>query len=63
MGLNEPELAKKDFERVLTLDPTNKAVPASIAAAQRKIKEVRDKEKQIYANMFDRYNKKSEVNA
>lgn len=41
-----------DFQKVLELEPTNKAAQNQIQICKHKIKEAKDKEKRIYANMF-----------
>jgi len=54
-NLNDHELAKQDFSRVLELDPENKAAKNKVAICQHQIKAQRDKEKRTFANMFDRF--------
>ncbi|KAL1116828.1 hypothetical protein AAG570_005298 [Ranatra chinensis] len=61
LGMNEPEAAKRDFDTVLSFDPSNKAAISQISVCQSKIKEMRCKEKQIYGNMFEKYNLKKDV--
>jgi len=64
LGLGEPEIAKVDFEAVLAQDPANKAAAQHVNICNQKLKEQRVKEKQIYANMFDKFAKKDrEVSA
>nr|QBH73895.1 fk506-binding protein [Thermobia domestica] len=55
LELGEPELAKTDFQQVLTLEPNNKAAANHIVLCNAKIKEQKEKEKKIYANMFDKF--------
>lgn len=55
--LGEPELASSDFQSVLSIDPNNKAAAQKLALCKQRIKEQRAKEKQTYANMFDRFAK------
>lgn len=57
LDLNEPELAEKDFQKVLQIDSNNKAAIQKLNITKQKIKELRVKEKQIYANMFDKFAK------
>lgn len=57
LALGEPQAATKDFNEVLRLEPNNKAGQAQLIACQKKIKEHLSREKQIYANMFDRFAK------
>jgi len=54
-NLNDHELAKNDFSKVLELDPDNKAAKNKVAICQHQIKAQRDKEKRTFANMFDRF--------
>merc|ERR1712150_347994 len=54
-NLNDHELAKQDFSKVLELDPENKAAKNKVAICQHQIKAQRDKEKRTFANMFDRF--------
>jgi len=54
-NLNDHELAKRDFTKVLVLDPENKAAKNKVAICQHQIKAQRDKEKRTFANMFDRF--------
>jgi len=54
-NLNDHELAKRDFTKVLELDPENKAARNKVAICQHQIKAQRDKEKRTFANMFDRF--------
>jgi FK506-binding protein 4/5 len=53
----EPEIAKKDFETILQHEPNNKAAANQIKICNQKIKEQLSKEKQIYANMFEKFAK------
>ena len=46
--------AKRDFAKVLEVDPENKAAKNKITMCQHHIKAQRDKEKRTFANMFDR---------
>ncbi|CAA9998207.1 unnamed protein product [Nesidiocoris tenuis] len=58
LGLHDPQLAKADFEKIVALDSTNKAAAAQIQIANQKLKEIRSKEKQMYANMFEKFAQK-----
>lgn len=58
LALAEPELAKQDFEAVVALSPENKAAHNSIITCNAQIKEQKKKEKQIYANMFEKFAQK-----
>jgi len=57
IGINEPIGAKNDFNKVLELDPTNKAALHQMAVCDRLIKVHFEKEKQIYSKMFDKFAK------
>jgi len=54
-NLNDHELAKRDFSKVLELDPENKAARNKVSICQHQIKAQRNKEKRTFANMFDRF--------
>ncbi|XP_021378108.1 peptidyl-prolyl cis-trans isomerase FKBP5-like isoform X3 [Mizuhopecten yessoensis] len=49
------DLAKKDFESVVELDPQNKAAKNQITRCMQKIKEFKEKEKKMYAGMFQKF--------
>lgn len=53
--MGEPELARLDFEAVVTIDPSNKAALSHINICKQKLKEQKAREKKIYANMFDKF--------
>ncbi|OWF54975.1 peptidyl-prolyl cis-trans isomerase FKBP4-like isoform X2 [Mizuhopecten yessoensis] len=59
------DLAKKDFESVVELDPQNKAAKNQITRCMQKIKEFKEKEKKMYAGMFQKFaeidSKKKEI--
>lgn len=57
LQLGEPQLAIKDFNEVLRLEPNNKAAQTQLTACQKLIKEQLSREKKIYANMFDKFAK------
>ena len=44
-----------DFNKVLELDPNNKAARNQILIANAKIREIREREKKIYAGMFQKF--------
>ncbi|XP_023215754.1 peptidyl-prolyl cis-trans isomerase FKBP4-like [Centruroides sculpturatus] len=54
---NEFELAKKDFQKVLSIDPKNKAAHNQILNCNNKIKAQLDKERKTYRNMFEKFAK------
>lgn len=55
--LGEPELANKDFTRCLEIDPNNTAAKNQLIICSKAMKELLQKEKKIYANMFDKFAK------
>lgn len=57
MNSAEPELAKKDFEEVLKLDPKNSSAARNINTCIDLLKKQRSQEKKIYANMFEKFAK------
>jgi len=58
LSMNEPSLAIGDFEKVVSLESGNKAAAAQIVVCKQKMKEIRSKEKQMYANMFEKFAQK-----
>lgn len=57
LKLGEPKLASEDFQKCLKLDPGNKAVQTHQALCVKTLKEQLQKEKKVYANMFDKFAK------
>uniref|UniRef100_A0A8C4XBR6 peptidylprolyl isomerase n=1 Tax=Erpetoichthys calabaricus TaxID=27687 RepID=A0A8C4XBR6_ERPCA len=55
LQMNEFYLAKSDFERVLEINTENKAAQAQISICLQKIREHHEREKQTYANMFQKF--------
>nr|XP_021136781.1 peptidyl-prolyl cis-trans isomerase FKBP5 isoform X2 [Columba livia] len=53
--MNEFELAKCDFQRVLEVNPQNKAAKSQISVCQKKTKEHNERDRRIYANMFAKF--------
>ncbi|XP_072929411.1 FK506-binding protein 59 [Epargyreus clarus] len=53
----EPQRAIPDFQRVLEIEPDNKAAAKQIAICRKMIQEQRQREKQLYSNMFDKFAK------
>ena len=53
-ALNEHDLALRDFDKVLQLDPDNKAAKNKVALCLHQIKVNKEKEKKTFANMFDK---------
>ncbi|KAM4748341.1 peptidyl-prolyl cis-trans isomerase FKBP4 [Rhinophrynus dorsalis] len=60
MGVNEHELARDDFMKVLQLYPGNKAARAQLAQCQQCIRQQQQRERKIYANMFKRLAEKED---
>ncbi|XP_053111372.1 peptidyl-prolyl cis-trans isomerase FKBP4 isoform X1 [Hemicordylus capensis] len=54
LAVNDFELARSDFQKVLQLYPSNKAAKAQLAICQQRIREQHEREKKMYANMFQR---------
>lgn len=57
LSLGEPTLASKDFTECLKVDANNTAAKAQLAVCSKILKEQLQKEKKIYANMFDKFAK------
>lgn len=55
LGLASPEIAIKDYEEVLKIEPKNVAATQKIIICKSLIKKQRAKEKRLYANMFDKF--------
>eukprot|EP00075_Anas_platyrhynchos_P011243 XP_027300496.1 peptidyl-prolyl cis-trans isomerase FKBP5 isoform X1 [Anas platyrhynchos] len=53
--MNEFELAKCDFQKVLEVNPQNKAARSQISVCQKKTKEHNERDRRIYANMFTKF--------
>lgn len=54
LAVNDFELARGDFQKVIQLYPSNKAAKVQLVTCQQKIREQHEKEKKMYANMFQR---------
>ena len=52
--MNDFDLARADFQKVLQLYPSNKAAKAQLVVCQQHIRKQLEKEKKLYANMFER---------
>ncbi|XP_048872470.1 peptidyl-prolyl cis-trans isomerase FKBP5 [Brienomyrus brachyistius] len=52
---NEFSLAMDDFQHVLQVNPSNRAARGQICICQRKIREHHERDKKIYANMFQKF--------
>ena len=55
LKVNEYEDALTDFNTVLKYDADNKAAKNHIIMCTKKMKEYKAKEKQLYANIFNKY--------
>uniref|UniRef100_A0A671LPW0 peptidylprolyl isomerase n=1 Tax=Sinocyclocheilus anshuiensis TaxID=1608454 RepID=A0A671LPW0_9TELE len=53
--MKEFDRARADFQRVTQLYPANKAAKSQIALCQKHIKEQHEKDKRLYANMFQKF--------
>ncbi|KAL1262405.1 hypothetical protein QQF64_007670 [Cirrhinus molitorella] len=53
--MKEFDRARADFQRVTQLYPANKAAKTQIALCQKHIKEQHEKDKRLYANMFQKF--------
>ncbi|XP_063399593.1 peptidyl-prolyl cis-trans isomerase FKBP4-like isoform X2 [Mytilus trossulus] len=53
--VHDHESAKADYEKVLELEPENKAAKNQIVICEQKLKQFREKEKHIYAGMFNKF--------
>ncbi|KAJ8245622.1 hypothetical protein GJAV_G00272720 [Gymnothorax javanicus] len=54
-AMKEFERARADFQRVVQLYPGNKAAKSQIVLCQRQMKEQHEKDKRLYANMFQKF--------
>lgn len=48
-------MAKVDFQRVIELYPANKAAKSQISICQKHMREQHEKDKRLYANMFQKF--------
>lgn len=53
--MQEFDLAEKDFNELIRLEPTNKAAQARLAECTNKVKALKEKEKRMYRTMFEKY--------
>ncbi|XP_068595191.1 peptidyl-prolyl cis-trans isomerase FKBP4 [Brachionichthys hirsutus] len=54
-AMKEFDRARDDFQRVTQLYPNNRAAKSQVAVCQKRIKEQHEKDKLIYANMFQKF--------
>ncbi|MCP6565276.1 hypothetical protein NL503_28290, partial [Klebsiella pneumoniae] len=52
--MNDFDLARADFQKVLQLYPSNKAAKTQLAVCQQRTRQQLAREKKLYANMFER---------
>lgn len=52
--LQDFDEAVEAFQKVLELEPSNKAAQTQLTLTRRKVKALRDRERKRYANMFDK---------
>ena len=57
LKLGEPKDASNDFSQCLKLDPENSAAKTQQALCAKTLKEQLQREKKVYANMFDKFAK------
>lgn len=55
IGMKEFGRARDDFQQVIQLYPNNKAAKSQVVLCQKHIKEQHEKDKRIYANMFQKF--------
>ncbi len=53
--MKEFDKARADFQRVNQLYPANKAAKSQIMLCQKHIKDQHEKDKRLYANMFQKF--------
>lgn len=58
MIANEPQKAAEDFKKVLEINPSNKIAKENLVVCRNIMKDLLQKEKQVYANMFEKFAKK-----
>ncbi|XP_042529210.1 peptidyl-prolyl cis-trans isomerase FKBP4 [Dipodomys spectabilis] len=54
LAVNDFELARADFQKVLQFYPNNKAARTQLAVCQQRVRKQLAREKRLYANMFER---------
>ncbi|XP_051890942.1 peptidyl-prolyl cis-trans isomerase FKBP5-like isoform X2 [Pristis pectinata] len=55
LSVNEFDLAKADFQKVLQVNPDNKAAKTQLVMCRKRMKEHHERNKKIYANMFQKF--------
>lgn len=57
LELGDAELAIADFEKILEIEPANKAAAQKLIECRNINKKIKEKEKKLYANMFEKFAK------
>ncbi|CAL8081742.1 unnamed protein product [Orchesella dallaii] len=57
LGIKEAYDAKDDFQKVLQIEPDNKAAKQQLAVCDKLIKQHKEREKQVYSKMFEKFAK------
>lgn len=57
IGIKEAYDAKDDFLKVLELEPENKAAKQQLLICEKQIKQHKEREKQVYSRMFEKFAK------
>lgn len=57
LSLDEPQLAATEFKKVLEINPSNQAAKAQLNVCIQATKIILQREKKVYANMFDKFAK------
>eukprot|EP00062_Callorhinchus_milii_P016157 gi/632967164/ref/XP_007899824.1/ PREDICTED: peptidyl-prolyl cis-trans isomerase FKBP5-like [Callorhinchus milii] len=55
LHINEFDLAKADFQRVIQVNPHNRAARTQLLLCQRRLKAHHERNRKIYANMFQKF--------
>lgn len=56
--MKEFDQARGEFQLVMQLYPTNKAAKSQVLRCQKNLKEQHEKDKRLYANMFQKFAEK-----
>jgi len=55
LNLQNFDEAVRDFKAVLDVDPDNKAAKNQLVITNHKVKQIHNREKQVYAGMFQKF--------
>jgi len=58
--MQEFEIAEKDFQEVIKLEPSNKAAQQRATECTNRVKALKEKEKRMYRTMFAKYAEQEE---